>query len=518
MISLPLLLQRSARLNPNGVATRFNKRDRNWPELIDRVARLASGLKTCGVVDGDRVAILSLNSDRYLEAVFAIPWAGLVMVPLNTRWAVAENSYAVKDSGAKILLFDDNFADQALELKQQLPGLETLIHIGEESAPQGSVAAGSLIDANPPSEPSGRYGADMAGIFYTGGTTGFPKGVMQSHQALWASAIGCQAGFQMDRDSIYLHAAPMFHMADFAGSIGTLLAGGTHVFVPGFEPKLVLDTVARYRITHVLIVPAMIKMLLNHPALEETDVSSLKMLMYGASPMPAAVLEQAIQKLPKAGFMQAYGQTELAPVVSVLTAEDHRIGGQCLQSAGRPSSVSSVRIVDEQGNDCPIGTSGEIAVSGPHAMLGYWNNPEQTSAAIRDGWVLTGDVGQFDEDGYLYIVDRVKDMIVTGGENVFTTEVENALISHPAVQDIAVIGIPSEEWGEAVHAIVIPAAGHTIDEQALIEHARQKIAGYKCPKSISVREEPFPLSGAGKVLKTELRKPFWEGRNSKLTQ
>ena len=215
---------------------------------------------------------------------------------------------------------------------------------------------------------------------------------------------------------------------------------------------------------------------------------------------------------PTVGLAQAYGQTELAPIATVLTMADHKLGGKRLMSAGRPTAVTDIRIVDELGEDCPKGVSGEIAARGPHTMLGYWNKPEETARALRDGWVLTGDAGYFDDDGYLFIVDRVKDMVVTGGENVFTTEVENAVISHPAVQDVAVIGIPHDEWGEAVHAIVILHPGQSITEEELIAHCRDLIAGYKLPKGMTLREEPLPLSGAGKVLKTELRKPFWEGR------
>ena len=214
---------------------------------------------------------------------------------------------------------------------------------------------------------------------------------------------------------------------------------------------------------------------------------------------------------PQVSFTQAYGQTELAPVATMLSGDDHRDGGAKLASAGRPTPINDIRIVDEDDQDCPQGEPGEIVVRGPHTMLGYWNKPEETARALRDGWVYTGDAGYFDEEGYLYIVDRVKDMVVTGGENVFTTEVENAVISHDAVQDVAVIGIPDEEWGEAVHAIVILQPGAQVTQEQLIAHCRERIAGYKLPKSISFRDDPMPLSGAGKVLKTELRKPYWEG-------
>jgi acyl-CoA synthetase (AMP-forming)/AMP-acid ligase II len=423
-----------------------------------------------------------------------------------------ENDYALRDSGTRILLFDDAFTEQAQQLLADIETLTVGIYMGDGDCPDWASSYEQMIAASSPVSASSRSGSDMAGIFYTGGTTGFPKGVMQSHSAIWASAMGSLPEFQMDREASYLHVAPMFHMADFAGSMGTTLCAGRHVVLKAFDPAEVLQTFAVEGVTHTLLVPAMIKMLLNHPDAASTDVSNLQYILYGASPMPAATLEQCMQTWPTVGLIQAYGQTELAPIATMLSARDHREGGAKLSSAGRPTAVNDIRIVDEEGNDCPVGTSGEVVARGPHTMLGYWNKPEETAKALRDGWVYTGDAAYFDQGGYLFIVDRVKDMVVTGGENVFTTEVENAVISHEAVQDVAVIGIPHPEWGEAVHAIVILHPGKSVTEEELIIHCRERIAGYKLPKGFTFREEPLPLSGAGKVLKTELRKPFWEGQ------
>ena len=513
MISMPGMIERAARLNPDGVSTRYQDREYRWVETQERVARLGGALTRLGMAEADRVAILSLNSDRYYEAVFAIPWAGCCIVPLNTRWALAENDYAVTDSGARVLFFDDAFTEQAEQLLAAVPSLEVAIYMGDGEVPPWARSHEQLIVDNAPVVASARGWDDMAGIFYTGGTTGFPKGVMQSHRAIWASAIGALPEFRMARESVYLHAAPMFHMADFAGSMGTILCCGSNVILQSFEAGPVLQAIAREQISHALLVPSMIKMVLNHPAVAEADVSSLQCVIYGASPMPTATLEKFMHQWPSVGLVQVYGQTELAPIATALSMEEHRAGSEKLRTAGRPTASSEIRIVDEEGGDCPQGTSGEIAVRGPHTMLGYWNKPEETAKALRDGWVFTGDAGYFDRDGYLYIVDRVKDMVVTGGENVFTTEVENAVISHAAVQDVAVIGIPHEEWGEAVHAIVILHPGESVTPDAIIAHCRERIAGYKLPKGITFRDEPLPLSGAGKVLKTELRKPYWEGRD-----
>ena len=477
MISMPGVLQRSARLNPNAVATRFNGRSRSWPQVLDRVAGLASSLAAFQLGEAERVAILSLNSDKYFETIFAIPWAGYCMVPLNTRWAVAENNYAITDSGARVLFFDDAFTAQAKQLKEDVASLEHVIYMGESEAPAWAESYEDLIARSQAIPPSTRQGTDMVGIFYTGGTTGFPKGVMQSHQGLWASAIGGLPSADVTASDSYLHVAPMFHMADFACSMMAMLAGASHVFVSAFEPSLVLKVIAEEKVSHVLLVPAMVKMVLAHEAVKTADLSSLRRLLYGASPMPAALLKQAMELWPAVGFTQAYGQTELAPIVSMLSAEDHRRGGDILKSAGKPTPVSEVRLLNDDGKEPTIGQQGEVVVRGPHAMIGYWNKPEETAKALQEGWVFTGDAGVFDDEGYLYIVDRVKDMVITGGENVFTTEVENALISHAAVQDVAVIGVPHEEWGEAVHAIVILAAGASASEKELIEHRSQCNSG-----------------------------------------
>ena len=513
MISLPGMIERAARLNPMGTATSYNGRQHNWSEVRDHIARLAGALQAFGLAEGDRVAILSLNSDRYYESIFAIPWAGYCVVPLNTRWALPENKYALADSGSRILLFDDTFAEQAGELLSELDALSVAIYMGDGDCPSWAQSYAKLVADNAPVVASERGDSDMAGIFYTGGTTGFPKGVMQSHRAIWASAIGSLPEFGMDRNSIYLHVAPMFHMADLAGGMGTTACCANNVILQSFDPEQVLQTFSEEKISHVLLVPAMIKMILNHPNVATADLSSLETLIYGASPMPVATLEQCQALWPELGLVQAYGQTEMAPIITLLSKDDHSCGGERLKSAGRPTAVTDIRIVDEQGNDCPPGISGEIAARGPHAMIGYWNKPEETANAMINGWILTGDAGYFDDSGYLYIVDRVKDMVVSGGENVFTTEVENAVISHEAVQDVAVIGIPHDEWGEAVHAIVILQAGMSVSEEELIAHCRELIAGYKLPRSVTFRDEALPLSGAGKVLKTELRTPFWEGRN-----
>jgi acyl-CoA synthetase (AMP-forming)/AMP-acid ligase II len=292
--------------------------------------------------------------------------------------------------------------------------------------------------------------------------------------------------------------------------------GGSHAIIPGFEPKAFLHAVEEMKGTLSLLVPTMVGMLLQAPELEAADTSNLTRLIYGASPMTLAILKEAMEKMPETKFIHAYGQTELAPLVTLLGSEYHVPGtpeAEKIRSVGQPVPQVEAEVVGEDGQEMPRGQTGEIRVRGPNAMLGYWNKPEQTAETMRDGWIHTGDGGYMDEDGFIFIVDRVKDMIITGGENVFSAEVENAIMQFPGLAECAVIGIPHEKWGETVHAIVVPRAGQVPDGDAIIAHCRTLIAGFKCPRSVDIQTEALPKSGAGKIQKFELRAPFWEGRD-----
>ena len=512
-------IKRLEQQNPRGCATVFGTRTRFWDEFVQRVPRLASGLHSLGAARGDRVAVLALNSDSYLEFYAGIPWADAVVVPLNTRWSAPENIYALNDSGASFLLIDDAFVPMANAILAEARSVREVIYVGDAFAPAGMTPYEDLIERSAPIPDAARTGGDLAGIFYTGGTTGFPKGVMLSHSSLWASAAAASTFLPNTPDAVALHATPMFHMASFGSVMIALLTGARHVIIPRFDPGLVLEAIERNKVTTVSLVPTMVRMLLAHPSLPTTNLSSLRHLVYGASPMPEALLREAMRALPGCQFCQAYGQTELSPVATVLAPEYHTFegpkGGK-LASAGRVSPCCEVQVVDPGGSEVPRGRVGEIRVRGLNAMLGYWNKPEETAATLQDGWVHTGDAGWMDNEGFLYVVDRVKDMIISGGENVYTAEVENACISHPAVSQCAVIGIPDDYWGEAVHAIVILKDGQQVTTDELIAHCHRLIAGYKCPRNIEFRTEPFPLSGVGKVLKRELRKPHWEGRDRQI--
>lgn len=491
-------LRRSADLFGDRVAAIMGDRRSTWREIENRVARLAAGLRGLGAQRGDRIVILALNSDRYVDAYYAILWAGCVAVPLNTRWVWAEIAHALSDSEPSLILCDAHFAHLVPELAKTCPV------VAMDGAGDGSPCFDGFVSAHDPMPDESAGGDDLAMIFYTGGTTGRSKGVMLSHANLAGNFLAQQALLHYPSDTVFLHVAPMFHMADACCLLGMTAIGATHVALPVFDPAQVIETMVRERVTAVMLVPTMIAMLIEALQDRDDDVSCIQRIFYGASPISEAVLRKAMVTFPNARFCQAYGQTELSPVATVLEHEDHLRG--YLRSAGRPIPTVDVRVVDETMQSRPFGEVGEIAVRGPGVMMGYWRQPELTQATIIDGWLRTGDAGYRDADGYVFLVDRVKDMIVSGGENVYSVEVENALMLHPAVRQCAVIGVPDDRWGEMVHAFVQLHPGIDASPDTLIAHAKQRIAGYKCPRSFTFTGEPLPLSAAGKILKTELRK------------
>jgi len=501
-------LHRAARTSPDGLAVAAGSRRRTWREVIGRVARLAAALGAQGVTPGERVAILALNSDRYIELLYGVLWAGGVIVPLNTRWSAAEIADALADCQASVLVVDDRFADLAGELTA---AAVRLIHAGDGPIPTGAVGLEALIADTAPMPDAGRSAGDLAGIFYTGGTTGRSKGVMLSHGAIVANGLACLSAFQFDPTTRFLHVAPMFHTADAACVFMVTLAGGAHLILPSFDPLDVCAIAAAHGVTDTLLVPTMIQALLDFCEAAGVAPPALRQVIYGASPMPEPTLRRLIRAMPSARLAQGFGQTELSPIATILAPEDHVLDGPAtarLRSAGRAVAGVELKIVDADGRDCEAGETGEIWVRGPNVMQGYWKRPEQTAEVLVDGWLRTGDGGRLDADGYLFVVDRVKDMIISGGENVYSTEVENALQSHPAVLACAVIGVPDDRWGERVHAVIVPRPGQSPSLEDLAGHCRGLIAAYKHPRSLELRRD-LPLSAAGKVLKAVLREPHW---------
>lgn len=499
-------LHRSLQATPQRIATIYKDRVRTYAEHADRIARFAAGLHGLGVKVGDRVAILSLNSDRYAEYLLAVPWAGAAVNPVNIRWSPAEIAYSMTDSDTHVLLIDDAFVPMAPALLAKAPGLTTLIHCGDGPTPEGMISYEDLVAGNEPVQDAYRNGDDLAGVYYTGGTTGTPKGVMLSHTNFVVSGMGTAAtGELLKADSILLHAAPMFHLADLAAWCGLTILGGTHVMVPFFEPISVFKAMAEHQTTDVLLVPTMIQILVDHPESANYDLSSMERMLYGGSSISEGVLQRTKARFPGVRLTQAYGQTEAAPVITLLLPDDHE--GESIRSGGRAAPHCQVAILDLDGTETAIGEVGEICAKGAHIMQGYWNNPEQSAEALRGGWLHTGDLGYLDARGFVYVVDRLKDMIVTGGENVYSAEVENALSKHPAVASSAVIGVPDEHYGERVHAVVVLAPGKSATAETLQDFCREHIAGYKIPRSFEF-PQALPISGAGKILKRELRQSY----------
>lgn len=516
MMSVADMITRTAQLNRNTPAVADSDLECTWGELVNRVSLIADGLGRLGVEPGDRVAILALNSGRYFEYFFSTPWAGCTFVPINTRLALPEIVYWMEDSGSTVLYIDDHFLPLLPQLREHLPQVKHYIYLSTGETPAGLIAYEDLLKVSTPIEARCRGGDELLGIFYTGGTTGRSKGVKLSHDNMCYNALQAQANHQWLPGEVFVHVAPMFHLADGIHTMVCALVGMTNCSVPSFEPVQLMEMIQEKKAQRTILVPTMIGMLLNHPDFDNYDLSSMKCMAYGASPMPEAVINRALEKMPNCEFMQLYGQTEAGPMLTCLPHRYHTSDTESpyfgrLRSAGRAIPGVVLGIFDEDGHQLARGEIGEVRARGHNIMLGYNNLPDVTASTVTDGWLHTGDGGYLDEDGFLFLVDRVKDMIISGGENVYSQEVENAIHQHADVIECAVIGIPHDTWGEQVHAVVRVKDGSELTEGELIAHCKTLIANYKCPRSVTFADDPLPLSGAGKILKKDIRAPYWEG-------
>lgn len=484
---------------------------------VDRSLRIADAhRRELGLAPDDRFAVLAGNSRHYVNLWHAAFLGGGVINPLNIRLAPAELAFILEDSSARVVHVDATFAPVIAGIRDQLPSLDKVVQIDDgtgELAPGCDAFLSELVAAGDATMPDPEE-SDPVVLMYTGGTTGLPKGVLhnQRSQVLNIYRLNVLFGFFSQRVT-WLNATPMFHAGGVMGTMAVPCSSGTTIVHGGFDPARVARTIAELGVTHTGLVPTMIGMIIDHPDFDPACLSGLKKMGYGASPMPEALLDRLLEMLPHVDLVQMYGMTEASAVLTMLSGDDHRAGGRRIRSAGRALPGVELSIQDESGAPLPPDTVGEVCARAGSFMEGYFGRPEETAKVFVDGWYRSGDVGQIDAEGYLYLVDRSKDMIVTGGENVYSTEVEDAISTHPDVLQVAVIGIPSERWGEQVHAIVVPRPGAKPSESDLVEHARERIANYKVPKSVELRAEPLPLSGAMKVLKRELRAPFWEGRS-----
>ncbi len=495
-------LYRALRVAPGAEAVVDGDRRLTYAELAERCARLVGALFGLGLERGDRVAILGANSHRYIEAYLGIPAGDLVLVPLNTRHAEPELEYALRDSGARVLLTDREPGALAGAVEQviSIPDDYEALLAGSHAAELGrDVTADSL-----------------AGLFYTGGTTGASKGVMLSHGNLIANAYHMMVTQAMRGSDRYAVIAPLFHAAGSFAVLATVWNAGAQVMLPAFDPEAAVDLLEREAITSTLVVPTMLAAMADAQLSRPRDVSHLTELGHGGSPVATEVVRRAHKAFPTTRLTHWYGATETAPIATALPDEQDVLDGERARSCGRPVVGLDVRIVDADDNEVAPREVGEVVIRGANVMQGYWNKPEQTDAALRDGWYHSGDLGYADEEHFIFLVDRLKDMIVSGGENVYSTEVEEVLYRHPLVLEAAVFGVPDEQWGEAVHAVVVPRAEAVVGPEELVEHCKQYIAGYKVPKRVELRTEPLPKSGPGKVLKRELRDPFWVGHDTRV--
>lgn len=482
---------------------------RRWGEVADRVARAGQAIAALPVAPGEHIGVLATNAETFFTLDFAIPWAGAVAVPLNTRLTSMELAFQLKDAGVTTLFYSREFAATAAGLKEQGAVRRTIAMDEPDAGADDDLAA--MISRGRPVDPAPLGDHDLAAIYYTGGTTGLPKGVMLSHANLYAMAANLLMAIPFDETCTVFHAAPMFHLADIATVFATMTAS-THVFRRTFDAPDMLRAFAEHGVTHCFTVPAVIERLASDPLGAELDLSALRVLGYGGAPMPAASLDAARARFPHVDFVQGFGQTEMA-AATFLSPRWHRAGAPAdkLRSCGQACPGYDLRIFDESGREALRGTVGEIVGRGGNVMMGYWNRPDETAEVMKDGWLHTRDLGYMDEDGFIYITDRAKDMIISGAENVYSIEVENALSYHPGVAESAVIGVPDAKWGERVHAVIVPRAGVTLDIDEVIAFCRTRIAGYKCPKTVALRAEPLPRSAAGKVLKGPLRKEHGQG-------
>ena len=507
-------LRQAAHSRPEKLAAICGPTRLTFRETTERMGRLSNALARLGITCGDRVAVLALNCHRFFELYYAVPQTCAVIVPINFRIPPAEVKYILDHSGARMLFVDAALAPLVEQIRPELGTVEQFISISDAPTDGYLSYEALLADAAPDYSVPPTAGDELLGLFYTSGTTGEPKGVMLTHDNVIANVRHIEASAYYSPEEIYLHSAPMFHLADGAATFSNGNRGSTQVFIPRFDPVATLAAIERERVTHALLVPTMINFVLQVPNLADYDLSSLRYVTYGASPIAPEVLRRAMRAFG-CDFGQGYGLTEAAPLLTVLSAADHRraIEGdeRLLASCGKPVPGVEVRVVDVDGRGVKPGEVGEIIARGPNIMRGYWRRDDDTANAVIDGWLRTGDLATVDEEGYLYLVDRKKDMIITGGENVFSTEVEAVLYAHPAVKEAAVIGVPDPQWGEAVHACVALKDNQSATDDELIEFCRPRLATYKVPRSVEIIAGELPKGGTGKILKKQLRERYWQG-------
>ncbi len=513
MMTLGSMLERALRLYGANSAIIDNEACFSWAEHMERVQRLASVLSSLGLGKGDRYGIICRNTWRHCELLHAGYWAGIVPVPVNYRLAPREVRFILEDSGVEHLFVEDVFKD-VLDSEDLAPWRESAIPVRSPDSPLPSRQLEDLMGAATATPVVESEEDDDAILLYTGGTTGRSKGVRLSHRNVYSNGQQCAIALKMRMEDVYLHVAPMFHSADLLGT-GYTLVGAAHVYLPAFTPTGLLQTIQDCGVTSAMMAPTMIIMTLQEPALGEFDLASFNRIFYGSSPMAVEWTRRTMDAFAGAHVQQGYGLTETSPILTTLDEEVHveamETGRyEILKSVGRPVTGIDLRIVGPDNRELPSREIGEVVVRGPNVTKGYLNRPRETAEAFDGEWFHTGDVGQVDENGFLYLLDRKKDVIITGGENVYSSEVEAVLYQCEDVLECAVVGVPDERYGEALFAAIVPRPGASLDQDRMIEHCRGRIGGYKIPRKMAFLEE-LPKSAMGKILKTELRKTYGDG-------
>ena len=510
MLTMLSALDNALRLHGDQPAIVDEEQNFTWFEHVARVAKAAGLLAELGVHPGDRFGIICENSFRYTELIHAGYWGGAIAVPINHRLAVPEILQILVDADCKALLLGRDYLEIA-EAAGMSPWRDKTIYVGASDDKVSRPQYEGLLKNAPSAPQCPVVENDLAILLYTGGTTGRSKGVQLSHKNVYSNGMQMAIAMGAVPSDIYLHAAPMFHAADLL-STGFTLVGAAHAYLPAFTPTASLEVIQKYGVTATMKAPTMIIMNLTHREFEKYDTSSLRIMLYGSSPMAAEWVQKSIEGFLHTQIVQGYGLTETSPIVSFLDWKTHKNAvetgdANVLRSAGRPIIGLDMKITDDNGNDLPVGEVGEVTVRGPQVSNGYLNRPEETQRSFRDGWFYTGDVGRMDEKGLMYLLDRKKDMIVSGGENIYTSEVEAALYQHADIQECAVVGVPDDKFGEALFAVIVPREGKKLDKANIIEHCRKRIGGFKIPRHMDFVTE-MPKSAMGKILKNELRRIY----------
>ncbi len=519
-------LTKAIKLFPEKHAIVCGEKRWTYQEFGDRINRLSHSLKVFGIGKDDKVAILHPNCHTFLEAYYAIPQIGAISVPINYRLSPREIAFILQDSESKILIADSMFKDQVGAIRGEIRGIEKILWTGKG---KGSEGHGDLnyekvlgqADFKTFPEPS-INGEDIAQIYYTSGTTGRPKGVMLSHKNVATHALGTIAEIHLTDQDVWIHVAPLFHLADAWATWAVTWVGGTHVLVREFDAKVVLEAIQKEKVTLTNLIPTMLNLMVNHPDVGKFDYSSLRVLLSGGAPIAPEVVRKIVETF-KCDYIQTYGMTETSPYLTLSILKDHlkKLSNEdqlrFKSKTGREFIGVELKVINDQGKEVKKDEKevGEIIVKGDIVTKGYWKLPEETKKSIKDGWLYTGDMAVIDEEGYVTIVDRKKDMILTGGENVYSTEVENVLYMHPAILECAVVGVPDQKWGETVKGIVVLKSGQKATEQDIIQFCKEKMTHYKAPKSIDFIET-LPRTGSGKIHKKGLRDKYWEGYEKKV--